>query len=533
MMKTHWSIGAIVGGFTAVSCGKMDEGHMNTGGMSGMNTGGMSGMNMGGMSSMNMGGMGMNMGGMGMNMGGMGMNMGGMGMNMAGMGSMQIPAAAPMLSPPAWSGELSVPEVKDDNPDPHVVEVSLVAAPTEIEYLPGKKSSVWAYNGMVPGPTIRASVGDEVIVHFTNKLPEPTSIHWHGVRVPNEMDGAQNVRAPVPAGGTFDYRFRVPDAGNFWYHPHVRSDVQVHRGLYAALIVEDPAGPAIQAASDDVVILNDVQIAPGTGALDDTEDMRAQMMGREGNLAVVNGRRSNLELSVRAGEARRLRLVNAANARYFRLALDQGVMTRLGGEELLEAPERVDEVLLAPGMRADVLVWLDQANSTATLRALPYQRAMGAAPTESIDLVRFVASSEPAETPPALPARLQQIAVLDTPATFKELRFSERVAMGEQQFLINGEAYPEVPILTSNLGTVEQWRIVNESDMDHPFHIHGFQFQVVGQREWKDTVNVPTKMDVTLRIDFKERPGAAGNWFYHCHILEHAERGMMGEVTVL
>lgn len=104
--------------------------------------------------------------------------------------------------------------------------------------------------------------------------------------------------------------------------------------------------------------------------------------------------------------------------------------------------------------------------------------------------------------------------------------------MGGQQFLINGFPYPDVPRLTSALGSVEQWRVVNESDMDHPFHLHGFYFQTAGHREWNDTINVPTKSEVTLQVDFRERPGATGSWLYHCHILEHAERGMMGEVDV-
>lgn len=346
------------------------------------------------------------------------------------------------------------------------------------------------------------------------------------------MDGTQNVREPVPPGGTFDYRFKVLDAGNFWYHPHLRSDVQVHRGLCAGLIVEDPRAPLVPVASDDIVLLNDVNIDTATGALDDAEDTRAQMMGREGNLVVVNGRRSNLGIAVRAGEARRLRVVNAANARYFRLELTQGVMVRLGGEMLLQGPEPTHEILLAPGMRTDILVWVDQMNTTATLRAIPYQRAMGAASTEAIDLLRLVAGSEPAEIPAVLPPQLTQIDVLEGPSAFKAVELSERMSLGQQEFLINGSAHPFVSAFTSALGSIEQWRIINRSDMDHPFHLHGFFFQVAGEREWRDTINVPTMEEVSILVDFRDRPGATGNWFYHCHILEHAERGMMGEVEV-
>jgi len=270
-----------------------------------------------------------------------------------GHGEHMVPPATPMIRPDPWMGAIPVNRAMDKNADPAIVEIDLVARETEVEYLPGKRAKVWAYGGTVPGPTIEAEVGNQVIVHFKNQLPEPTTIHWHGLRVPNAMDGAPTLEATVPAGGAFDYRFTVPDAGLFWFHPHMRSEVQVEKGLYGAFLVRDPAGPTLPPMTEDVVVLDDVLLDPSSGALQDGTNARIEHLGREGNLALVHGQRSNLGISVRAGELRRFRIVNAANGRYFKLALDGGTMTRLGGDGgYLEAPAVVSDLLLVPGERA-------------------------------------------------------------------------------------------------------------------------------------------------------------------------------------
>ena len=211
------------------------------------------------------------------------------------------------------------PIVEDLSPDPAIVEVSLVAAPAAHTYLVGKPAAVWAFNGSISGPTIEARKGDQVIVHFRNDLPEATTIHWHGLRVPNDMDGAGRLLQPIPPGGSFDYRFVVPDAGTFWYHPHVRSDVQVEKGLYGPIVVHDPGEPDLGVAAERVLVLDDILVDPVTGLVDERIDMRGMMMGREGNLLLVNGQPSNGALTVARGERIRLRLVNAANARFFKL----------------------------------------------------------------------------------------------------------------------------------------------------------------------------------------------------------------------
>src|SRR5204862_6010587 len=143
------------------------------------------------------------------------------------------------------------------NPDPRIVEVNLDARVADVE-VGGKHVEAWTYDGGVPGPLIRANVGDRMIVHFTNHLPTPTTVHWHGVRVPIEMDGVPGISQPeMKPGSTFTYDFMVRDAGLYWYHPHVMSAAQVGFGLYGALLVEDPAD-AIGVADELTLVLSDI-----------------------------------------------------------------------------------------------------------------------------------------------------------------------------------------------------------------------------------------------------------------------------------
>ena len=452
-----------------------------------------------------------------------------------GMGGMHgnLPPPARVVVPEPWSGALAMDPLADDNADPKIVEVSLRAGTAEIEYLPGTRTQVWAYNGKVPGPMIRAKVGDEIVVHFSNELPEPTTIHWHGVRVPSAMDGTALMQTPIQPGSSFEYRFTALDAGTFWYHPHIRSDFQVEKGLYGTIVIDDPASPVIPSVADEVVVLDDLLVDPSTGGIDMSVGTRAAMMGREGNLALVNGTRSNVELSVRAGETRRWRIVNTANARFFRLALSAGTMYRIAGDAaLLERAEPVKELLLVNGQRADVLVSVNEAGTTAVLRALPHERAIGAGSSEGIDLIRLVASSEPVAPPVALPDKLGTVSPVAPSLRTRSFRLGEQMAHHVWAFTINDAVFPNVPAVDSSSGDTESWQLVNESEMDHPFHLHGFFFWVPDQNEWRDTVNIPAKTTVELRPHFDARSGATGSWVYHCHILEHAEGGMMGELRV-
>src|SRR5687767_2678699 len=137
----------------------------------------------------------------------------------------------------------------------------ITAAEAEVTLIDGKRLRVWAYNGQVPGPTLRVRLGDTLRVKFTNKLPQETTIHWHGVRVPNAMDGVPHAtQPPIKPGETFTYEFTPKDAGTFWFHPHVRSSEQVERGLYGLLIVDDKQPPPY--SRDVTWILDDWLLGP-------------------------------------------------------------------------------------------------------------------------------------------------------------------------------------------------------------------------------------------------------------------------------
>lgn len=223
------------------------------------------------------------------------------------------------------SDPLALATLVDVNPDPAVVEVSIVATASSQDYLPGKPADTWAYrDGSVegskattPGPLLDVPQGTHVIVHFRNELPDTTTIHWHGLRVPNASDGTPIAQVPVEPGGTYDYEFDALDAGLFWYHPHVEGDVQVERGLYAPVVVRGGVEPDV--AADRVIVLDDVKLE-ATGKLSTTTDPLDVMMGRQGNVLLANGR-TNATLHAEAGSRERWRFVNAANGRFFNLAL--------------------------------------------------------------------------------------------------------------------------------------------------------------------------------------------------------------------
>ena len=307
--------------------------------------------------------------------------------------------AAP-LQPHGWDDDLRLPVAVDRNPDPTVVEVDLDAAPTKMSFVPGGPTEVWAYNGLLPGPLIRARVGDRLIVHVSNHLTEDTTVHWHGVRVPFEMDGVPDVSQPgIAPGETFDYDFVVPDASLFWYHPHFDSAAQVGFGLYGALLVDDPAEPP--GLGDEVVmVLSDIGVLEdGTILPKDAGGDLATLFGREGNILLVNGK-IRPTLKARPGARQRWRVVNASKTRYFQLSLAGHTFTRIGGDGgLMAAPMAVAEPVLAPAERADFLVVPNgEPGTDLVVKWLPYNRGFGATLVPIQDLMVIHLEGEPVAT---------------------------------------------------------------------------------------------------------------------------------------
>ena len=437
-----------------------------------------------------------------------------------------------------------------------VFEAMLRAAPAQIGYLAGRATEALAYNGASPGPTIVVTEGDRVRIRFENRIPgQPSTIHWHGLPVPADQDG--NPMDPVASGADRFYEFTLPEgcAGSYWHHPHphLYTAEQVARGLAGAFIVRPKSDPLPAGLDDRVLMFTDLRIDAAGGMMGWTaEDM---MNGRVGDHVLVNGRR-NPVLAAAPGATLRLRLYNATNARYLRLAFDGLPMTLIGTDGgLLGVPlPGLSELLLTPGERAEAVVQLPQAaGMQIALRMLPHDRGwmMGTMPATTQSAVLALRTDGTPRAPVTLPATLRPITPLPLPVASKRFELTERTGMmggvgmmagGMMgwQFLIDGRPFDMNRIdRTSVVGQVEQWEVVNLSSMDHPIHIHGTQFQVIetersGARTpapylgWKDTVNVPRGATVRLRVRFD----AAGLRMYHCHILEHESQGMMGVLKV-
>jgi FtsP/CotA-like multicopper oxidase with cupredoxin domain len=439
-------------------------------------------------------------------------------------------SAAP--APDPWN---ALTTARDDNPDPNVVEIQLEAAETTHAFPGAAPAKVWAYNGVVPGPIIEAKVGDKLVVHFKNGLPEATTIHWHGVRVPASMDGTPAAQTPIPPGGTFDYSFTLPDAGLFWFHPHVRSDVQVHKGLYGVIRVQGPADPV--ADKHGVIVLDDVTVAPD-GTISDYLDDTSKMMGREGKTLLVNGLAMPV-FEANAGALLRLRIVNVANGRFFNLAL-AGYRWRVIGTDggLVPKPYDTDHLLVAPGERYDAMLIATGAPGTeVALVDDPYDRGhdSGKDPPISIASLR-ITDGTPLQGR-TLPSSFPDLERLADGAVDHTVVLDEGIQNGDLVFTINGAAYPNVPPLDVPLGAVQRILVDNRSEMDHPFHVHGVFFQALAKNDVafaadalanKDTIVVPMKSTLKIVAHFD----APGTWMYHCHIFEHAEGGMMGELHV-
>ncbi len=445
--------------------------------------------------------------------------------------------ASEVSQPESWNADLALPEPTDLNPDPRVLEIALEARIEEIEFLPGKKTPAWTYNGTVPGPLLRARVGDTLVVNFKNSLPEPTTIHWHGLRVPNDMDGAPGMtQPPVEPGGEFRYEFVLRDAGTYWYHPHLDSSAQVGRGLYGAIVVEDPNDP--EAFGDDLVlVLSDMSLDEDTGEFlpADSGGNFGDLFGREGSVLLVNGKVLPT-LKVRAGKQQRWRVINAARARYYNLRMKGHRFHRLGGDSGLAARSQdVYNVVVTPGERVDaVFTPVSEPGTVDVLRWVPTERGYGSLFARAqVDMLRIETVDLPPVVPEPIPETLRTIEPIDiTDATEHKLELTIAISSSDVTMGINGVPYWRAGAIEATIGDTHIWHVVNDTDFAHPFHLHGYFFQVLDDTrvpEWKDTVDVPAHSELRIAIRFDERPGM---WMYHCHILDHAEVGMMGHLHV-
>jgi len=460
--------------------------------------------------------------------------------------SLSMAGAAPVVpfeQPKDWDSQIKLREAVDLNPDPSIVEINLEARVARTRISATQEVEAWTYDGGLPGPLIRINVGARLIVHFTNRLPKGTTVHWHGIRVPIEMDGVPGISQPeVLPGESFTYSFIVPDAGLFWYHPHVQSAMQVGNGLYGALLVEDPAEP-VPPMDQLVLVLSDIGVEKdGSLSAPDSGGSTGMAFGREGNVLLVNGR-NEPTLMARPGALQRWRIVNTAKSRYFAMMLgEKTTFTKIGGDGgLQEFPTRLDILVLAPGERADVIVApLARQETEATALNMLFNRGYGSVEYRSLDpMFKIAASGKPESQSVAVPDVRRTIPALvkdgATPVQL-ELNITQAGRNGAFAYDINGQPFERAIPLKAKRGETQLWTVKNTTPWSHPLHIHGYFFQVLDEKgevahpiEWKDTVSVPFKETLRLLVRFDERPG---QWMVHCHILDHAEGGLMTTIIV-
>lgn len=428
--------------------------------------------------------------------------------------------------------------------------ISLDLRETKWELKPGLSTTVWSYNGTVPGLPIVVTEGERVVVDGVNHLPVTTNIHWHGLLVPNDQDGPSRIINP---GDSFHYEFTANEAGTYWYHSHFPPVLlQVDMGLYAPFIVKTAKDN--QYSGDHVLVLDDWYLdangkrLPGTARGD---------MERFGNIETVNGKTGSAiqPLVIKAGELHKLRFINASSAAVHTLHITghQFRVTHTDGHPLVE-PYLTDTLVLSPAERID-------AELAATGKEGPAYVIESDRPDLGlrIPVVYRTGKVSPVSSPFVTPASRAFPDIENRPPDFVlEMEFvmdmtgasqpnsghthgstGNMLGMAnEMRWTINGKSYPDTEPLQVRIGEVVKVRFINKDNqtsgmvhpMDHPMHIHGTYFQVVslnGQRPpremWKDTVNVPSGQYVDVAFVMKN----AGEWMLHCHILDHEDNGLM------
>jgi multicopper oxidase len=418
----------------------------------------------------------------------------------------------------------------------------------------GREVTTWAFGERPSMGGIRAKVGDLVEATFVNKLPSANTLHWHGIALRNDMDGVHGLtQAAVEPNRTFTYRFTAPDAGSYWFHPHM--GLELDRGLYAPLIIEDPNDPV--AADVDVTLMIDDWLdgygrtqqqvlaalkkggghsghTMGSMGSGDNSGMGGMggMGGLNGDVSyplhLINGRGPNERETVtaRAGQRIRIRLINAGSDTAYRFAIAGHRLTVTHADGLPVRSVEVDSVLLGMGERYDVIV---TAKSGAfAIVAVPEGKNDPAAEAV-LRTVTGASSPKVGTRPTGLTGRTLAYVDLQSTdaarlATRKPTRtVAVRLTANASGYThgINGRSYPNsAPILVSE-GERLRLRVSNDTMMFHPIHLHGHTFQLVGSAR-KDTVNVPAMGTVELDIE-ADNPG---QWMLHCHNTYHLETGM-------
>ncbi len=446
----------------------------------------------------------------------------------------------------------SFPAAANDSPTTR--ELQLFAAPTRWP-LVGKSNpgtDVWTYGSRLPGPEIRLRQGEPVRIVVDNKLEQDTTVHWHGIRLPNNMDGVPGLtQPPIKPGQQFTYGFTPPDAGTFWYHPHANSLQQLGRGMAGALIVEEPQPVAVDR---DIVWLladwrltSDAQIASGFGS-----PMDAAMSGRIGNTVTLNGAVSD-GVPVRAGERVRLRLINGALARIMALHFEghRPVVVATDGQPCEPHEPANGRLLLGPAMRIDVMLDMQGEPGRRYRVVDDFYDNLAYWLTELAYDDAPPIRAHPLDAPLALPRNPlpePDLATADSHSLTLQGGMMSGRGMGGMRdsehggiWAINGHSMTGdghagmEPLLTLQRGRTCLLTIRNDTAFSHPIHLHGHSFRVLSRdrsavpyRQWADTVLIAARESVDVAF-VADNPG---DWMLHCHVTDHQVSGLMTVIRV-
>jgi len=436
-------------------------------------------------------------------------------------------------------------------------DVRLTPAPGRVALAgaPYPETDVWCYDGQVPGPEIRLRQGERIRIVCHDRLIQDTTIHWHGIRVPNAMDGVPYVtQPPIEPGRSFTYEFTVPDAGTYWYHPHDHSSEQIGRGMMGAFVIEESVPLPVD--REVVWVLGDFRLLPDAsvaGGFDNPMEM--SMAGRIGNTVTINGRVPT-DFAVRSGERIRLRLINAAAARIFGLEFThhRPIVVALDGQPIAPHPPDGGRIILAPAQRIDlVLDMTGKPGSKLTVVDTFYRQMAyplvdlayaGTPPLRAKPLAMPAKLARNTQPEPDL-ARAQRHLVTLTGGMMGGGGTSGMgmgmMGGGHAMWAINGAAIVNddmrhmKPVLTLTRGKSYVLAIDNRTAWYHPIHLHGHSFRVIARngrptkyRAWRDTVLIPPREHAEIAV-VADNPG---DWMFHCHILDHQDGGMMAVIRV-
>lgn len=438
-----------------------------------------------------------------------------------------------------------IPLAVDVDPDSATVAIELRAEWTDREIVEGRSTPALTYRDVaavsddqppLPGPLVEVEVGQTLDVWLTNGLPDrETTLHFHGMRTPDVLDGNPLVRPGIDPGRTVLHRFVVQDPGLYWFHPHMFADEHVELGLQGLVVVRARNEP--RASRERIFVLDDVDLLPD-GSMNVEPSHEDHHLGRHGPTVVVNGRAGGRIRAV-AGATERWRFVNTANGRHFALAMAGHRFDVIGFDgPPLDEVASMDVVELAPGERRDLLVHFDGAAGTLIqLETLDVSQGDHSGDWERTALltVELVPGDpgEPVEARDFLrPVERMSTADVATRQVVLEAELHD----GDMPVMrINGAVWPFGEPMEARFGETEVWEIQNASELRHPFHVHGTFFQVIdrdGVAEtlvaWRDTMPIGPRETVRIAL----RYDAPGRWMFHCQIPEHAHMGMMADFIV-